>query len=82
MQTLRGELRTIERIGLRKPGLQQIEQADLSIWVEAPAAVALRPAAHDVAAQGSGSWQIFGEEVYFQRFALPFTELPLSSTHC
>lgn len=66
-QMLKSELRTIERMGLRKPGLHLIEQADLSIWVEAPAAVVLRPRVHEVTNQGPGSWQAAGQEVYFQR---------------
>jgi len=64
---LKSELRTIERMGLKKPGLHLIEQADLSIWVEAPAAVVLRPRVHEVTTQGPWSWQAAGQEVYFQR---------------
>jgi hypothetical protein len=68
---LKGELRTIERTGLQKPNLREIELADLRIWIEVPRAVFLSPKAdEDKAAEGPGSWQTSGEEVYFQRRVL------------
>jgi hypothetical protein len=68
IQTLKSELDTIRRLRLQKPGINEIELADLRIWAEVPPAVSLRPWGDgEMAAEGSGSWQILGEEVYLQR---------------
>lgn len=65
---LRSELEAIKRLSLQKPGINEIELADLRIWAEVPRAVSLRPSGQDeVITQGLGSWHILGEEVYFQR---------------
>ena len=60
---IRNELREVERMHLVKPGLNLIEQADLTIWSETSKAISLRPAAMQ---QGTGSWQSQGEVLYFQ----------------
>jgi hypothetical protein len=74
---LKSELETIKRLGLQKPDINEIEQVDLRIWLEVPLAVSLRPRADgEVEAQGFGSWQILGEEVYFQGYHFPFLNSP------